>query len=172
MYCSGLNTAVASRVQASTSVPPILPLCAPLSEPPRTDSRRPNISIPQQTGPLQLIEAGLVGDIEALGWKVDFAGADKLSQSITAEGNNGSDPDIGKLKQPRLVSQVRRPGLFCRLQHRMIGLTSGTLRLQVNKEVAERVYAHSSKGELTVTLGGDHSLVSEPGSGSMTSLPC
>lgn len=32
--------------------------------------------------------------------------------------------------------------------------------LQVTKELAERVYAHSSKGQLTVTLGGDHSLVS------------
>ena len=32
-------------------------------------------------------------------------------------------------------------------------------RSQVNQEVAERVYAHASKGELTVTLGGDHSLV-------------
>ena len=60
----------------------------------------------QQTGPLQLIEAGLVGDIENLGWKVDFVGADKLGESITAE-NGGSDPDIGKLKKPRLVSKVR-----------------------------------------------------------------
>ena len=31
-------------------------------------------------------------------------------------------------------------------------------RSQVNQEVAERVYAHASKGELTVTLGGDHSI--------------
>ncbi|POY75250.1 putative Arginase [Rhodotorula taiwanensis] len=100
----------------------------------------------EQTGPLELIEAGLLGDIEALGWKVDFAGADNLSKSITAEHANGSDPDIGKLKQPRLVSQV-------------------------NKEVAERVYAHSSKGELTVTLGGDHSLAMATVSGTFKAHP-
>lgn len=32
---------------------------------------------------------------------------------------------------------------------------------QVTKGVADRVYAHASKGQLTVTLGGDHSLVSQ-----------
>lgn len=31
---------------------------------------------------------------------------------------------------------------------------------KVTKELAERVYSHASKGQLTVTLGGDHSLVS------------
>mgnify|MGYP001566224416 FL=1 len=31
---------------------------------------------------------------------------------------------------------------------------------QVTKELAARVFEHSSKGQLTVTLGGDHSLVS------------
>jgi arginase len=30
---------------------------------------------------------------------------------------------------------------------------------QVTESVAKRVYAHASKGQLTVTLGGDHSLV-------------
>lgn len=117
----------------------------------------------QQTGPLQLIEAGLVGDIENLGWKVDFVGADKLGESITAE-NGGSDPDIGKLKKPRLVSKVRglKPSqsavlILERRNHSTDG--KAVHRSQVNQEVAERVYAHASKGELTVTLGGDHSLV-------------
>ncbi|GAA5832664.1 hypothetical protein JCM11251_001403 [Rhodosporidiobolus azoricus] len=95
------------------------------------------------TGPLQLIESGLIQDIENLGWKVDFAGADTLVNSIVSDK---PDPDIGRLKKPRLVSQV-------------------------NKEVAERVYAHSSKGELTVTLGGDHSLAMGTVSGTFKAHP-
>ncbi|GAA5895822.1 arginase [Sporobolomyces salmoneus] len=95
-------------------------------------------------GPLQLIESGLVQDIEGLGWKVDFQGADKLTQSIHSNGSD--DPDIGILKKPRLVSKV------C-------------------QEVAERVYAHASKGELTVTLGGDHSLAMGTVSGTFRAFP-
>lgn len=41
---------------------------------------------------------------QALGWKVDFAGADTLVSPLVADG---PDPDIGKLKKPRLVSNVR-----------------------------------------------------------------
>lgn len=66
------------------------------------------------------------------------------------------DPDIGKLKKPRLVSKVTAGLRTC---------TLGTYAdicsvVQVNKDLAERHYEHSSKGQLTVTLGGDHSLVS------------
>ncbi|GAA6025685.1 hypothetical protein JCM10207_003827 [Rhodosporidiobolus poonsookiae] len=95
------------------------------------------------TGPLQLIESGLVQDVEALGWKVDFAGADTLVAPLTSDG---PDPDIGKLKKPRLVSKV-------------------------NQEVAERVYAHSSQGQLTITLGGDHSLAMGTVSGTFKAHP-
>ncbi|GAA5852263.1 hypothetical protein JCM3766R1_004919 [Sporobolomyces carnicolor] len=95
-------------------------------------------------GPLQLIESGLVEDIEGLGWKVDFQGADKLTQSI--HSNGAEDPDIGVLKKPRLVSKV------C-------------------KEVSERVYEHAKKGELTVTLGGDHSLAMGTVSGTFRAFP-
>ncbi|GAA6027824.1 hypothetical protein JCM8097_001734 [Rhodosporidiobolus ruineniae] len=95
------------------------------------------------TGPLQLIESGLIQDIEFLGWKVDFAGADTLVEPLVSDT---PDPDIGKLKKPRLVSKV-------------------------NQEVAERVYSHASKGELTVTLGGDHSLAMGTVSGTFKAHP-
>ncbi|GAA5862149.1 hypothetical protein JCM1840_001661 [Sporobolomyces johnsonii] len=95
------------------------------------------------TGPLQLIESGLVSDIEGLGWKVDFAGADTLISPIVS---SEEDPDIGKLKKPRLVSKVTR-------------------------ELADRVYEHSKKGELTVTLGGDHSLAMGTVSGTFKAHP-
>lgn len=42
---------------------------------------------------------------QGLGWKVDFQGADKLTQSVHSDGTE--DPDIGVLKKPRLVSRVR-----------------------------------------------------------------
>uniref|UniRef100_A0A2R2JFW7 Arginase n=2 Tax=Glaciozyma antarctica TaxID=105987 RepID=ARGI_GLAA1 len=95
------------------------------------------------SGPLQLIESGLLNDIENLGWTVDFAGADALAVSIVSDT---PDPDIGRLKQPRLVSRV-------------------------TKDVADRVYAHASKGQLTVTLGGDHSLAMGTVSGTFKAYP-
>ncbi|GAA5849284.1 hypothetical protein JCM8547_006502 [Rhodosporidiobolus lusitaniae] len=95
------------------------------------------------TGPLQLIESGVIQDIEGLGWKVDFAGADTLVDVLQTDK---PDPDIGILKKPRLVSEV-------------------------NKAVAQRVFEHSSKGELTITLGGDHSLAMGTVSGTFKAHP-
>jgi hypothetical protein len=43
--------------------------------------------------------------------------------------------------------------------------------MQVTKELAERVYAHASKGQLTVTLGGDHSLAMGTVSGTFRAYP-
>ncbi|KAI5478909.1 hypothetical protein MNV49_004430 [Pseudohyphozyma bogoriensis] len=97
-----------------------------------------------QTGPLELIESGLLKDIQDLGYVVDFQRADELSTSITSI--NEPDPDIGNLKKPRLVSKV-------------------------TKELAERVYYHASKGQLAVTLGGDHSLAMGTVSGSFKAHP-
>lgn len=54
------------------------------------------------TGPLKLVEAGLVSDIEALGYAVTVEGLD-LPVVAAAE-----DPDIGKLKKPRLVSKTNQ----------------------------------------------------------------
>ena len=67
--------------------------------------------------------------LSELGWKVEFDGHHQF-ESISAE----NDPPIGKLKNPRLVSNV------C-------------------KAVAEAVGGHVEKGQLPLTLGGDHSLV-------------
>ena len=39
------------------------------------------------------------------------------------------------------------------------------------KEVSERVYEHAKKGELTVTLGGDHSLAMGTVSGTFRAFP-
>jgi len=65
-----------------------------------------------------------------LGWRVKFDGHHQFE-----EINASTDPPIGILKNPRLVSRV-------------------------TKSVAEVVGEHVVKGELPVTLGGDHSLVS------------
>ncbi|KAM0755607.1 Ureohydrolase [Meredithblackwellia eburnea MCA 4105] len=95
------------------------------------------------TGPLELVQSGLLNDIETLGWNVDFAGPESLGTSLVSDG---PDPDIGKLKKPRLVSKV-------------------------TKDLAERVYSHASKGQLTVTLGGDHSLAMGTVSGTFKAHP-
>lgn len=98
------------------------------------------------TGPLQLIESGLLGDISELGWKVDFVST-KEELAISLVGDAGvPDPNIGKLKKPRLVSKV-------------------------TKALAEKVYDHAAEGRLTVTLGGDHSLAMGTVSGTFKQYP-
>lgn len=78
---------------------------------------------------MHLLEAGLVSQLENLGWKVSFDGHHQF------EGINAADdPPIGILKNPRFVSRV-------------------------SKFVANVVGKHIANGELPVTLGGDHSLV-------------
>lgn len=76
------------------------------------------------------MQAGLVSQLQELGWKVKFDGHHQFEE-INAE----SDPPIGILKNPRLVSRV-------------------------TKSVAEVIGRHIARGELPLTLGGDHSLVS------------
>lgn len=81
-------------------------------------------------GPIHLVEAGLPQQLTELGWKVQFDGHHQFEDINTKD-----DPPIGKLKNPRLVSRV------C-------------------KAVADVVADHAKKGQLPLTLGGDHSLVS------------
>jgi arginase len=84
------------------------------------------------TGPNSLVEAGLIGQLEELGWKVNFQGHQQFEDINT---HVKEDADIGKMKQPRTVSEV------C-------------------KRVAKTVEDASRNGSIPLTLGGDHSLVS------------
>ncbi|TFK30052.1 arginase [Coprinopsis marcescibilis] len=92
-------------------------------------------------GPIHLVEAGLVNQLEGLGWKVKFDGH-HLFEDINAQ----DDPPIGILKNPRLVSRV-------------------------TQSVANVVGDHIKNGELPVTLGGDHSLAMGTISGSLSHHP-
>lgn len=56
------------------------------------------------------------------------------------------DPPIGKLKKPRYVARV-------------------------TKQVADAVYSHCSKGQMALTLGGDHSLAIGTVSGTFKQYP-
>ncbi|KAH0583694.1 hypothetical protein H2248_009303 [Termitomyces sp. 'cryptogamus'] len=100
---------------------------------PKTAAPRPGVD----KGPIHLVEAGLVKQITDLGWRVKFDGHHQFEDVDAA-----SDPPVGILKNPRLVSRV-------------------------TEAVAEAVGQHARNGELTVTLGGDHSLV-RPRSSIMT----
>ncbi|KAJ4478502.1 Ureohydrolase [Lentinula aciculospora] len=123
-------------------------------------------------GPIHLVEAGLVNQLEELGWNVKFDGHHQFedikftlsSSSVnsklpiasteptastpvaTDSTSNHWDPPIGILKNPRLVSRV------C-------------------EEVAKVVSGHAKKGELPVTLGGDHSLAMGTISGTLDAHP-
>jgi arginase len=92
-------------------------------------------------GPIHLVEAGILTQLEGLGWKVKFDGHHQFE-----EINAANDPPIGILKNPRLVSRV-------------------------NESVAKVVGDHGSKGELPVTLGGDHSLAIGTVSGTLKNYP-
>ncbi|KAG8706142.1 Arginase, catabolizes arginine to ornithine and urea [Ceratobasidium sp. 394] len=81
-------------------------------------------------GPIHLVNAGLEQQLAELGWKVKFDGHHQFEDIDTQ-----ADTPIGILKRPRLVSKV-------------------------TQAVAEVVGAHAQRGELPLTLGGDHSLVS------------
>lgn len=81
-------------------------------------------------GPIHLVNAGLPAQLSALGWSVIFDGHLEFAP-IEAE----NDPPIGILKNPRAVSTA-------------------------SEKVADVASSHAKKGELTISLGGDHSLVS------------
>ncbi|KAK9899740.1 arginase [Cystobasidium minutum MCA 4210] len=92
-------------------------------------------------GPMRLVEAGLLDDVKNLGWDIDFSDHHKFA--IIDEKD---DPPIGKLKRPRLVSKT-------------------------NEDVAESVYNSAKHGNLTLTLGGDHSLAMGTVSGTFRQYP-
>lgn len=92
-------------------------------------------------GPIHLVEAGLITQLEELGWTVLFDGHHQFEEISAA-----SDTPVGKLKNPGLVSGV------C-------------------EHVASVVCEHVKQGHLPVTLGGDHSLAMGTISGTLASYP-
>lgn len=93
------------------------------------------------TGPIRLVEAGLIDQLKGLGWNVEFGGHHQFEDIHVNQ-----DPPAGIVKRPRLVSQV-------------------------TKEVAQTVGAHIKAGRLPVTLGGDHSLAVGTVSGTLDAFP-
>ena len=96
------------------------------------------------TGPHHLIDFGLLEQIKELGYDVSFGGHQQFAQVMDL--NKQDDPVIGKLKRPRYVGSVTRA---------------------VSKAVEERC----RKGELALTLGGDHSLAIGTVSGVFAAYP-
>ncbi|CED82999.1 arginase [Phaffia rhodozyma] len=93
--------------------------------------------------PSTLLSAGLIPQLEALHWKVNFQ--KPLPESFLAL-NPKDDPPIGRMQNPRSVSKV------CK---------------EVSKQVSEACKA----GELPLTLGGDHSLAMGTIAGTMSKYP-
>ena len=96
------------------------------------------------TGPHHLIDFGLLEQIKELGYDVSFGGHQQFAAVMT--NTRDSDPDIGKLKRPRYVGRVTRA-------------------------VKEAVEERCRKGELSLTLGGDHSLAIGTVSGVFSAYP-
>lgn len=85
-------------------------------------------------GPERIIQAGLLDQLTALGWNVSYN--DKSIADVKELAKQEDDADIGKIHKPRAVSAV-------------------------NERVADDVAAIQARGALPLTLGGDHSLVSQ-----------
>ncbi|KIL69858.1 hypothetical protein M378DRAFT_709389 [Amanita muscaria Koide BX008] len=92
-------------------------------------------------GPIDLVRAGLIEQLERLGWNVRFDGHHQFEEFQAL-----NDPPIGILKNPRLVSGV-------------------------TKELARVIANHVKNGRLPVTLGGDHSLAMGTISGTLSAYP-
>lgn len=90
--------------------------------------------------------AGLVDQLSALGWNVEFNPKAVQEVRDIAMCDEEADADIGKIHKPRAVSSV-------------------------NERVAEDVGRIIQRGALPLTLGGDHSLVSKiAGSTAITAI--
>ncbi|KAH9004879.1 arginase [Lactarius hatsudake] len=92
-------------------------------------------------GPIHLVNAGLVEQLKDLGWVVEFDGHHQFEDISAAV-----DPPTGKLRNPRLVSNV-------------------------TEAVGRVVAGHASKGSLPLTLGGDHSLAMGTIAGTLSKYP-
>ncbi|KAI9446699.1 arginase [Lactarius indigo] len=92
-------------------------------------------------GPIHLVNAGLVEQLKDLGWVVEFDGHHQFEDISAAV-----DPPTGKLRNPRLVSNV-------------------------TEAVGRVVAGHVSKGSLPLTLGGDHSLAMGTIAGTLSKYP-
>lgn len=82
-----------------------------------------------EKGPKVLLDAGLVPQLEELGWKIDYDGKINDYEELRPD----CDPDDGVAKNPRFVGRVAE---------------------KVNQRVAEEL----RKGNVALTLGGDHSI--------------
>ena len=96
------------------------------------------------TGPHHLIDFGLLDQIEELGYNVTFGGHHQFAQVM--ESSKENDPDIGKLKRPKYVGSVTHA-------------------------LKQAVEETCKRGELVLTLGGDHSLAIGTVSGVFAAYP-
>ncbi|KAI8878352.1 arginase [Backusella circina FSU 941] len=94
-----------------------------------------------EEGPARLVEAGILNQIEELGYTVAYEANNDLDDLRPAE-----DPDTMGLKQPKFVSAV-------------------------TKRTAKQIQETASKGDFVLTLGGDHSIALATVSGVFSAHP-
>lgn len=98
---------------------------------------RPGVDL----GPNALVQSGLLDQIKSLGWNVTYDGAKPFADIPRSSPEEArKEAAQGKMKNARVVSDV------CQRLAKVVG-------------------EHAGRGELPVTVGGDHSLVS-------VTLPC
>jgi arginase len=97
------------------------------------------------TGPHHLVEFGLLEQITNLGYRVSFGGHQQFGP-VMLLAQTEDDPDIGKLRRPTYVGRV-------------------------TAAVSKAVEDVCKRGELALTLGGDHSLAIATVSGVFSAYP-
>jgi len=97
-------------------------------------------------GPLKIMEGPLLEEVKSLSWTPHFSGHQSFSIHTSKFSDETNDPPIGKLKKPRLVSQV-------------------------NSEVKKVIESNAKEGKMVVSLGGDHSLALGTVSGIFSAYP-
>ncbi|KAG1754322.1 Ureohydrolase [Suillus lakei] len=95
-------------------------------------------------GPIHLVQAGLINQVEELGWRVVFDGHHQF-EDISPPPNGIQVNATGDATVDTLNASIAR-------------LRSPLFVAQVCESVASAVQAHAEMGHLPVTLGGDHSL--------------
>ena len=93
---------------------------------------RPGVDL----GPNALVQSGLLEQIKSLGWNVTYDGGKPFADIPRSSPDEArKEAAQGKMKNARVVSEV------CQRLAKVVG-------------------EHAGRGELPVTVGGDHSLVS------------
>ncbi|KAJ2906129.1 arginase [Zalerion maritima] len=109
------------------------------------------------TGPQALIDAGLLSQLEGLGYTLHGSASPTSSSSIAvaeAEAKKDAAPPSHVHDYRNLLDPLEKEGADP--PHR--NMKNPVSVSQVTAALSDQIYAHASQGRMVLTLGGDHSI--------------